>query len=240
MATSSRPAPAPPVSGTGRVNVGPGERLASAVGGAALIALGLQKRSLGGAALALAGSALAARGATGYCPANAALGRDSAKRRDALDLTTALTVQAPRDEVYAFWRRLENLPSFMEHVREVRTLGGGRSHWAADVPGLDAALEWDAETVADDENERLAWRSVPGADVENAGEVRFADAPAGQGTEVHVTIRYRPPAGAAGRAFGKLLDPVFEQMVKEDVRRFKHVIEAGEVPTTEGQPAARD
>ena len=240
MSTPSRSVPTPPASGSARVNVGAAERLASATAGAALAALGIGKRSLGGAALAAAGGALVARGLTGHCPVNAAVGRDSSDGQpEALDLTTALTVAAPRDEVYAFWRRLENLPRFMEHLREVRTEGDGRSHWTADVPGLDATLEWDAETVADVEGERLAWRSVPDSDVENAGEVRFRDAPADRGTEVHVTIRYRPPAGAAGRALAKALGPVFRQMVKEDVRRFKHVIEAGEIPTTEGQPAAR-
>ena len=85
---------------------------------------------------------------------------------------------------------------------------------------------------------RLAWRSEPGADVDNAGEVVFEDAPGGRGTEVHVHLSYRPPAGAAGKAAARLLNPVFEQMVKEDIRRFKHVLEAGELPTTAGQPKA--
>ena len=241
MATYPMTSPTPPASGSGRVNVGTAGRIASAAGGAALLAVGLARRGVSGTALALTGGALVARGLSGYCPVNAAVGRDTASDRyEALDLTTALTVQVPRDEVYGFWRRLENLPRFMEHLREVRALDDGRSHWSADVPGLDATLEWDAEVVADEEGERLAWRSVPDSDVENAGEVRFQDAPGDGGTEVVVRILYRPPAGAAGRALGSLLTPVFRQMVKEDVRRFKHVIEAGEVPTTKGQPAARD
>ncbi len=230
----------PPISGSERVNVGKNERIASAAGGAALVALGLKRFSPGGLALALAGGGLVARAVTGYCPINAATGRNTAgEQPDALDLTTAVTVQAPRDEVYAFWRRLENLPTFMEHLRQVRRLDGGRSRWTADVPGLSASLEWDAETVADEEGERLAWRSVPGSDVENAGEVRVRDAPGERGTEVEVRISYRPPAGDAGRALAGLLSPVFEQMVKEDVRRFKHVMEVGTVPTTEGQPSGR-
>lgn len=241
MASSQTTYPTPPASGSARINVGTAERLASAVGGAALLAVGLRKRSVGGTALALTGGALVARGLTGHCPVNKAVGRDSSDGTpEALDLTTALTIAAPRDEVYAFWRRLENLPRFMEHLREVRTLDDRRSHWTADVPGLDATLEWDAEITDGAEGERLAWRSVPDSDVENAGEVRFRDAPGDLGTAVAVRISYRPPAGAAGRALGKALGPVFRQMVKEDVRRFKHIIEAGEVPTTEGQPAARD
>ncbi len=230
----------PPTSGSDHVNVGPGERVASAAGGAALVALGLGRGSLGGLALALGGGALVVRGLSGYCPVNEATGRDtSGERRDALDLTTAVTVQAPRGEVYAYWRKLQNLPTFMEHLRDVRRLDGGRSRWTADVPGLGATLEWDAEVVDDQEGERLAWRSVPGSEVENAGEVRFRDAPGGRGTEVEVRISYRPPAGDAGRALAGLLTPVFEQLVKEDVRRFKHVMEVGTVPTTDGQPSGR-
>ena len=233
----------PPTSGSGRVNVGTSERIASAAGGAALVALGLKKGSLGGLALALTGGALVGRGLSGYCPVNAAAGRDTAEpsaHRDALELTTALTVQALRDEVYTYWRRLENLPAFMEHLRDVRRLDGGRSHWTADVPGLTATLEWDAEVVADEEGERLAWRSVPGSEVENAGEVRFRDAPGEHGTGAEVRISYRPLAGDAGRALGALLSPVFEQLVKEGAYRFKHVMEVGAVPTTDGQPSGRD
>lgn len=231
----------PPARGSSRVNVGTNERIASAVGGVALVLFGLKKLSLTSLGLVLGGAALVARGTSGYCPAHAALGRDTSgrdargKRRPALDLTTSLTLTKPREEVYAFWRKLENLPRFMEHLREVRPLGDGRSHWVADVPGLAATLEWDAEIVDADEGYLLAWRSVPDSDVQNAGEVRFRDATDG-GTEVEVRIAYRPPAGDAGRALAGLLDPVFEQMVKEDVRRFKHVLEAGEIPTTDGQP----
>src|SRR5690606_4832794 len=136
------------------------------------------------------------------------------------------------------WWRLENLPRFMHHLRSVRELGGGRSHWVAKGPGPLPDVEWLAEITDEEENEVLAWRSLPGADVTNAGHVRFADAPGG-GTEVRVRISYRAPAGAAGAAVARRLDPVFGQMVKEDVRRFKHLLEAGEVPTTEGQPSGR-
>jgi uncharacterized membrane protein len=224
-----------------QVNVGMTERLASAASGAALLTTALKKRSLLSAVLAVAGGALVSRGLSGHCPVNAALGRDSSDgQADALDLTTAVTVAAPRDVVYDFWRRLENLPRFMEHLREVRVTGNGRSFWSADIPGLDATIEWEAEIVADQEGERLAWRSLPGSDVENAGDVRFRDAPGHRGTEVVVRILYNPPAGVPGHALGKAFGPVFRQLIKEDVRRFKHIVEAGEVPTTSHLHSAHD
>lgn len=225
-------------------NVGTLERVASAAGGALLLVLGLGRRSLGGISLAATGGALLFRGVTGFCPVNAAVGRDSTEAagaeprdRSTLEIQTTVTVQKPRADVYAFWRRLENLPAFMEHIEDVRQTNERLSHWAAVVPKTDRRIEWDAELQAIEENRRLSWRSVEGSEIENAGEVRLEDAPGGRGTEVHVRISYRPPAGAAGHAVARLLNPAFEQMVKEDIRRFKNVIEAGETPTTAGQPA---
>src|SRR5690606_37981543 len=148
-----------------------------------------------------------------------------------LDLQTTVTVHAPREEVMAFWRRLENLPRFMQHLAEVREIGAGRSHWVAEVPGGLGTVAWDAEMR--EEADRISWHSVPGSLIENAGEVIFRDAPGGRGTEVRARISYRPPAGRIGRATSQLLTPVFNQMVKEDIRRFKHVMETGEVPTKE-------
>src|SRR5690606_13296537 len=99
-----------------------------------------------------------------------------------LDLQTTITVHAPREEVEAFWRRLENLPRFMRHLEEVRELGPGRSHWVAAIPGGLGTISWDAETRVD--RNRISWRSVPGSVIENAGEVLFRDAPGVRGTEV--------------------------------------------------------
>lgn len=229
----------PLASGTSQINVGPTERVVSVTGGLLLAAYGLRRFSLSGLTLAATGGALLFRGVTGHCPINAAIGRDSAaadRGRPGVELRTTLTVDRPRDEVYRFWRRLENLPQFMHHLEDVRELDPRRSVWTAKVPKTSSTIEWEAEIEAEEEGRRLAWRSVAHADVDNAGEVRFEDAPGGRGTEVHVHISYRPPAAGAGRAVARLLNPVFEQMVKEDVRRFKHLLEAGSIPTTEGQP----
>jgi uncharacterized membrane protein len=214
--------------------------VASTAGGVVLTLYGLKRFSLGGLGLAATGGVLLFRGLTGYCPLNAAVGRDSttaAERPRPLVLRTTLTVNRPQEEVYTFWRELENLPQFMHHLDEVRQLDERRSHWVAAVPGGRGHLKWEATLEADEAPRRLAWRSVPGAVVDHAGEVRFEAAPGGRGTEVHVHLSYHPPAGGAGTGAARLFNPAFERMVKEDLRRFKHVMEAGEVPTTDEQPA---
>lgn len=236
-------APAPPISvprDPSFINVGQAERVVSGVAGGLLAALGLARGSLGGWLLAGAGGVLAYRGLSGHCPAFAQLGVNTAGgTAEPVEIDQTVTVMQPRDEVYAYWRRLENLPTFMRHVERVEDLGGGRSRWTARGPGVAPDLRWEAETTEDRQGEVIAWRSLPGADVENAGRVRFTDAPSG-GTEVHVHIAYRAPAGRAGAALGRWLTPVLGQMVKEDVRRFKRVMEAGETPTIDGQPSGRD
>lgn len=224
-------------------NVSESERLASAIGGGLLALYGLSRKSVGGALLAGIGGALVYRGTTGHCPVYGQLGISTAEGGDAseeaVEIVESVTVNVPRSEAYAFWRKLENLPRFMHHIRTVEEVSPTRSKWTAKGPGPLPDLMWEADILEDVPNERIVWQSLPDADVNNAGHVSFRDAP-GDGTEVHTRISYRPPAGAAGRAVARRLDPVFGQMVKNDVRRFKNILETGEVPTTEGQPTGKD
>ena len=228
--------PTPPSSTSSQLNVGNTERIASLAGGALLTYLGLRKSSLGRLGLAATGGALLYRGLTGHCPANEQLGRNTAESNQntgPIEIETNLTVDRPREEVYAFWRQLDNLPRFMRHLSEVQDLGDGRSHWvAAATPGT-VQIEWDAEIQAEEDGRRLAWRSVEGAAIDNAGEVRFEDAPGDRGTEVYARIMYRPPGGVVGESAAALLNPAFREMVKEDIRRFKHVMEAEEIPSAD-------
>jgi uncharacterized membrane protein len=151
------------------------------------------------------------------------VGRD----RAALHVSKTVTVNRPVEEVYAFWRDLENLPAFMDHLESVR-VSGDRSHWRAKAPaGL--SVEWDATLVEDRPNERLAWQSDPGADVPNVGTVRFVRAPGDRGTEVHVDLRYDIPGGKLGAAFAKAFGEEPSQQIRSDLRRFKQVMETGEV-----------
>jgi uncharacterized membrane protein len=230
-ATESKTDIEPIASGSSQTNVGTTERIISTLGGALLTYYGLRRPTVGRLVVATLGASLLHRGTTGYCYVNNAIGRNTAGRdTDAIEMSSSVTINKPRAEVYKFWRQLENLPQFMHHLDNVTQLDSKRSHWSAPVPGGMGKVSWDAEIVDDRENESIMWRSVPGADVDNAGEVRFKDSIDGKGTEVHAVIKYQPPAGYVGEAVGKLLNPAFKKMVKQDLRRFKHLMETGEAP----------
>jgi uncharacterized membrane protein len=149
----------------------------------------------------------------------------------AIEVRRAITVLAPQDEVYRFWRNFENLPRFMQHLESVRVLDDRRSHWKARAPA-GTSVEWDAEILDDRPNELIAWRAVGNADVPNRGSVRFQPSPQG-GTEVHVELSYEPPGGRLGSIVAKLLGEEPEIQVASDLRRLKQVIELGEVVLSE-------
>lgn len=228
----------PMPSGSSKINVGENERVLSVAGGALLAAIGLRQGSLGGALLAVIGGALVFRGASGYCPINEAISRDTGEGKsetDVIEIAEVITIDKPREEVYQYWRRLENLPKFMTHLQSVSQLDDKRSHWVASIPGTEkfenfGNVEWDAEIVEEEENSRLVWRSVPGASIDNSGEVRFTDTPQGHGTELHAVIKYRPPQGIVGEIASKLLNPVFKKMVEGDIKRFKRLLETNSNP----------
>jgi uncharacterized membrane protein len=140
----------------------------------------------------------------------------------------SITVNRPVEEVYAFWRNFENFPHFMRHLESVTVSGDRRSHWVAKAPA-GRSVEWDAETTEDRPNELIAWRSLEGADVYNAGEVRFVRAPGDRGTEVRVHLEYKPPLGKLGSKVAMLWREEPGQQVQDDLRHFKQVMELGEI-----------
>jgi uncharacterized membrane protein len=143
-------------------------------------------------------------------------------------VSETVTIARPREEVYRFWRDFTNLPRFMEHLEAVQVLDDRRSHWRARAPA-GSSVEWDAELIEDRPNERISWRSVQEADVSNTGTVRFQVAPGNRGTEIHVSLRYDPPAGRLGALVAKLFGEEPSEQVKGDLRRLKQVLETGEV-----------
>ena len=153
-------------------------------------------------------------------------------------LEHSLVVSKTSLECYSYWRDAANLPRFMRMVRSVTAVDDCRTHWVVGGPG-GTTLEWNSELVVDRPGERLSWHSVEGSSVIHAGTVRFEAAPGGLGTIVRVLIHYRPPLGRASVGIAKLLgrDPNAE--VREDLRRFKQVIETGEIATTRGQSSGR-
>jgi uncharacterized membrane protein len=155
-----------------------------------------------------------------------------------LRVEKVVAIDRPAEELYGFWRQFENLPRFMRHLRSVRAVGQTRSHWVAKGPG-GTDVEWDAEVIDDRPGELIAWRSLPGADVDNSGCVRFERAPGNRGTFVRVQMEYNPPGGFFGASVATLLGEDPATQVQRDLYRFNQVMETGQVTTTEGQPAGR-
>jgi uncharacterized membrane protein len=196
------------------------QRWAMMLGGGALTVYALARRRPG-IALAAAGGLMAYRGAT--------MGTKKFRAR------ASFAINCPPETAYRMWRALENLPIFMRHLESVRERGDGRSEWT-EIGPMNTRIRWQAEITDDRENEFLAWRSTPESEFQNWGSIEFRRAPGNRGTIVTAEMEYAPPAGALGKAalavFGK--DPEFT--MREDLRRFKALIEMHEIPTTEGQP----
>ncbi|MEY2442386.1 MAG: hypothetical protein QOJ46_1812 [bacterium] len=152
-----------------------------------------------------------------------------------MHVKAAITVRRDRAELYAFWHDFEGFPQFMAHLEEVRATSPTHSHWKARAP-LGMTAEWDAEIIEDVPSERISWRSVEGSKIENSGTVVFAKAPGDQGTEVHVELHYAIPGGALGSTIAKLFGEEPRIQVKDDLRRFKQIVETGEIARSDGSP----
>ena len=242
------------------INVGGTERWASAIGGGALVTYGLLRRDLFGGLLALTGAGLLWRGSTGHCPTYSAIGVSTAEegsstaaglpadrsaepapgvRHEAgIRVDKTVTINHPAGELFAFWRDFTNLPRFMQHLESVDVQDGTHSHWKARAP-LGRTVEWRAQIINEKSGELIAWRSLAGADVDSTGSVTFKAAPGGRGTEVHVSLSYQPPAGKVGMVVAKLFGEEPGQQIAGDLRRFKQLMETGEIPTTDGQSAGK-
>ncbi|MFI5256382.1 MAG: SRPBCC family protein [Gemmatimonadales bacterium] len=237
--------------GRSRQNVANPERFGSVALGAALITYGIRRHDRAGLAAALVGGAFVGRGATGHCPVYGALGvgtgnadavlgghragvagrAATVNARRSEKVERAVTVARPRSELYAFWRDFTNLPQFMEHLDAVRVDSPTHSHWTAKAPA-GTQVEWDAEIVNDVPDSIIAWKSLGDPDVANAGAVNFSDAPAGRGTIVKVTLDYEPPGGKIGAVLARLFGEDPDRQVREDLRKFKQLMETGEVTTS--------
>jgi uncharacterized membrane protein len=208
------------------------ERVGSIVVGAALIGLGLRRKNWGTLPLTIGGGALIHRGVTGHCRMYEQLGINSRQLNTetgvpgnkGTKVSEEVAIARPAAEIYRFWRQLENLPEFMEHVKNVEELDNVRSHWIVKGPA-NTEVEWNAEILTDHEGELISWQSLPGAEVQNAGSVRFE--PIDQAnTNVKVTMQYQPPAGALGAAVAKLFGEAPDQQLRDDLRRLKNLLEA--------------
>ena len=212
------------------------EKWASVIGGGAMVLAGLNQRSLRGVILAATGGGLLYQGINQNSTlkqVEEVMGLDSAIRAE-----KTVTINRSAEDLYQFWRQLENLPSFMGHLKSVTAIDERRSHWVANAP-LGQAVEWDAEIVSDEPGRLIAWASAEDALVPNSGFVRFQPAVGDRGTEVKVVIEYEPPGGALAAAIAKLFGEEPEQQIGDELSRFKQLMETGEIATVEGQPDGR-
>ena len=147
----------------------------------------------------------------------------------------ACTIMKPAAKLHAFWRRLENLPQVMKDSVVVTSIGGKNSHWSVSAPVTGQRLEWTAVITRDEPGRLIAWRSLDEADIANSGTIRFDPAPGGDGTEVTVELEYNPPGGKLADFFSRISEDAPKRQVVETLRRFKALMEAGEIPTTAGQ-----
>lgn len=222
------------------LNVNTPERIASVLAGAFLAykSIGtITRHPFLALHEALVSGLLVYRGVSGYCPVYAGLGKDSTDP-SAIHITERFIVNKPKEEVYAFWRNFENLPKFMKHLASVEERDEKTSYWRANLPGEIVKLSWNAEITREEENAYIGWQSVEGSMVDNAGKIEFNDALNGLGTELNIEISYFPPAGSLGQGIAKLLNGVFEKMIRKDITNFKHFVEGDEYKTyaTDDQP----
>ena len=211
-------------SGTGALGDLDQNRLLSGAAGGALLMLGLGRRGVLGLGMAAVGGYLAYRAATGSDPVMeaAGLGSGSAAAKP-IFVEHSTVIDRPAQDVYGYWRKLENLPQIMSHLESVTELDSRRSRWVAKAP-LGTNVEWEAEIVNDKPGERIGWHSLPGATVDNAGSVQFESLPDDK-TRVHVALSYRPPAGPLGAAVAKLFGEEPSQQIAEDLQKFKATFE---------------
>ena len=218
-------------------NISDVEKWISIAAGTGLTLYGLSRLKRNGWLFAGLGGLLLRRGVTGHCDVYEALGMNTAVNpqdtRAALggprgvNVLESVTINRSLEELYRFWRNLENLPQFMRHLESVEKITDTISHWRAQGPA-GVTVEWDAEVYNEVPNKLIAWRSLEGADVVSAGSVNFDRAASGIATRVTVHLQYSPPMGKVGAAVARMLGADAETEIREDLRRFKTMIETGQ------------
>lgn len=227
-------------------NVGDWERLASLGGGCALALLGLEARSTKGLLMLALGGGLIYRGLTGHCHLYDLLGvhtnapenpHASIASGQGVHVVHSVTIQQPAKKLYEYWRDLKNLPSFMRHVDGVEILGPTTSKWRVETSL--GPVEWIADIIADVPGQTISWRSRDNSTVACAGSIHFKELPELRATQVDLNLRYDAPGARAESVIASLFGQSPQQFIREDLRRFKQLMETGEIPTTKGQPVGR-
>lgn len=218
-------------------NVGRVERVVSGLVGPWLLGYGLKRRSIGGIVLASGGALLVHRGITGRCKVYESLGISTTGEAvfRGVDVRRTITIMATPQELYGRWRNLENLPRILGHLDTVRERAdGGTSHWMARLGPVKA--EWDAKLVIDEPASRLAWETLPDSEWTHSGDVTFRPAPGGRGTEMRVQLRIAPRAGRMLLRAAPFLRGLTRITLGNELRRFKQLVETGEIATNAMRP----
>lgn len=227
-----------------RVNLMQVDRWGYVAAGVALLAWGLRRRGLVGGSAGGIAAWLMYQAYTGnnpmFEPLDIRVNRHPGETgaRETIVIDDALTVGKPREEVYRFWRNLQNLPRFAPWVRRVDVLDERRSEWEVEGPH-GGVVHWESEITRDTPNEEIEWRTTANRSIANFGSVSFRDAPAGRGTIVRVHLEYVSPAGSLGAAVARLMGRAPQSMVEQSLRSLKQLLEAGEVATVDGQTSGR-
>jgi uncharacterized membrane protein len=220
------------------VNIGNVERLVCGMIGGWMLARWLARPSLRGLLMAGTGIVLVYRAATGRSRLYRSLhisGSEQERRASAtipyqtgVKIEQITTIAKPPEELYQFWRNPENLPQVMIHIQSVVRTGPEHSHWVAKGPA-GTTIEWDAEVIHDEPNALIAWQSLPDSLIRQAGSVNFKELEAGRGTEVKLTVEYRPAGGPIGAGITYLLGQDPRRQIAEELQRFKQLMESGEL-----------
>lgn len=206
------------------------QRLASVTGGLLLIGSALGRNSSRPLLRTLVGGFLLYRGLAGRRSMSEVYHSwEKVTAGRSLNIRCSMVINKPREEVFSMWRNLSNLPLFMKHLQSVTEQDETYSDWVMQMPGGVGTLQWQAEIVKERPGEMIAWQSLPGSSVKNAGKIGFRDALGGQGTTVDVVLTYHAPLGKAGEQIAKLFTPVFKKMIEQDIRGFKDFVEANNI-----------
>lgn len=207
------------------LNVPARERILSALAGGLLLANAFGRKKGVGILSAVAGGYLAYRACSGHCPAYSLVGRPKVSRPvKNLNIRVSLLINKPRKAVYAYWRNLENLPSFMSHLEQVIPIDETRSKWTARMPAGIGELSWEASIVKEEKDRFIGWQSLANSSIQNAGKVEFRDA-GHNATEVIVVISYIAPLGIMGNVLFRFLNSGIEHTIKKDILSFKEHFE---------------
>jgi len=229
-----------------RTNVGELERIASAAVGGWLVYYAVRKRSLSSVVSGVIGADLLYRGISGHCGLYEATGLSTANTgksgieisADSPSVEKSITIGRSRDELYDFWRNDQNLARIHGHFAEVTPVDHKTTHWRAKVP-LRQSFEWDSVLTVEEPGEQISWMSLPGTHFPNEGTITFRPAPGGRGTEVKLTQRFEPPLSPVSSAIAKVFRFLPAAITDKALRRFKSLVETGEIPTLAHNPSAR-